>query len=242
MFPPYYRFQDPPFLADVFTKIRSYFVIPVEWYCYRMDYNNVLSTQEKTVDFLKGVIDVLNIAEMHKLNQLTSQIFSQINLYTPSIIKGMIQGNKELLSLVERISELAADNGTELETGVFIRESVYKQCQVTADIFWKRIKSADKIIIYGAGYCGNLLLHWMEKRGITTKIIFAQTEQPVEKNVSGRECLWIDELAENRENALVIIAVLKETQPALVSNLKRLGFENFICLDMALMTALECMG
>lgn len=241
-FPPYYRFQDPPFLVRILEKVRSYFVIPVDWYCYRMVYKAVLSTQEKTVDFLKGVIDVLNIAQKHNFHTLSSEMFAEVNAHTPSIIKGILHGNKELPVLMERINAFAAAGGTELEAEIFIRESVYKQCKAAADRFWQRIKPVEKIIIYGAGYCGNLILRQIEKNDVESEIVFAETEPPKERKVCGRECLWIDELAENKEKAIVIIAVLTQTQPALVANMKRLGFENYICLDMELMTALECMG
>lgn len=241
-FPPYYRFQDPPFLVEAFIKVHRYYVIPVDWYCYRMIYKAVLSTQEKTVDFLKGVIDVLNVAEEYNFTTLSFEMFAEVNFHTPSIIKGLLEGNKELPVLMERINVLAAASGTELEAESFIRESVNKQCKAVADIFWQRIKSVDKVIIYGAGYCGNLLLRQIEKKDVEAEIVFAETEPPREKDVCGRKCLWIDALAEDRENSIVIIAVLKQTQSVLAANVKRLGFEKYICLDMELMTALECMG
>ena len=89
---------------------------------------------------------------------------------------------------------------------------------------------------------GIAVIWQIEKNDVESEIVFAETEPPKERKVCGRECLWIDELAENKEKAIVIIAVLTQTQPALVANMKRLGFENYICLDMELMTALECMG
>lgn len=242
LFPPYYRFQDPPFLARTFEMVHSYFVIPVDWYCYRVVYKTVLSTPEKTVDFLKGVIDVLNIAEKNDFSTLSSEMFAEVNTHTPSIIKGILQGNKELPVLMERINVFAAARGTELDAEIFIRESIHNQCKAAVNRFWQRIKSADKVIIYGAGYCGNLLLRQIEKDDDKPEIVFAETEAPREKMVCGRKCLRIDELAEEKEKAVVIIAVLKQIQPALIANIKRLGFENYICLDMELMTALECMG
>lgn len=37
-FPDYYRFQDPPFLTKTLLKAERYYVVPVDWYCYRTVY------------------------------------------------------------------------------------------------------------------------------------------------------------------------------------------------------------
>ncbi len=241
-FPSYYRFQDPPFLSKALITACSYFVIPVDWYCYRTIYKKTLSSIEKTVGFVKGITDVLEIAEKHQLQKLFGEMFIQVDAVTPYIISGIMSGNTELFELLHQLNEYAVDKDVKLKTITVIEKLIYNQCQMLANAFWKKIKNTDQIIIYGAGYYGNLLLQQLEKYSPDLEIVFAETGYPKETKICGRECMRIDELTENRENALVIIAVLKQTQPAMVSNIKRLGFENYMCLDMELMTALECMG
>lgn len=241
-FPPYIRFQDPPFLVKALTKACSYYVIPTDWYCYRTVYKRALSTTRKTVDFVKGVLDVCEVAEKNQFWEISKDMISRINVASPYIINAIMRGNTELLVLLDKVNQYVTDKCVKLEPVLFVKDSIYNRCQMIVDEFWCRAKIMDRLIIYGAGFYGNLLLKQLERMNTDLEIVFAETEYPKVNVVEGRRCLWIDELAENKEKSFVVVAVIKETQPVLVSNIKRLGFVNYICLDTMLMTALECMG
>ena len=240
-FPAYYRFQDPPFLTEVLVKAQCYYVIPVDWYCYRTIYKNVFSTSKKIVDYVKGVTDVLETAEKHQLHKLSAEMVFQINTAMPHIISKVMQGNTELLTLLDKTNNLVADNNMKLEPLLFIKEAVYEKCKTMTEVLWSKAKEVDRLVIYGAGYYGNLLLRQIEGYKSDLDIVFAQTSSPSVREIGGRKCVCIEDLVSDRENVLVVIAVLKETQPELISNIQRLGFKNYICLSMELMTALECM-
>lgn len=239
-FPAYYRFQDPPFLTNAMLKARRYYVIPMDWYCYRTIYKTVFSSK-KIVDYVKGVTDVLETAEEHQLQKLSAEMFFQINTAMPHIISKIMQGNTELFALLDKTNNLAADKSMKLEPLLFIKEAVYEKCKTITEVFWSKVKDVDRLVIYGAGYYGNLLLRQIERYKADLDIVFAQTSSPTVEEISGRKCVCIEELADNRENVLVVIAVLKETQSELIVNIKRLGFKKYICLSLELMTALECM-
>ncbi len=241
-FPAYYRFQDPPFLTQALVRACSYYVVPVDWYCYRITYKNTFSTPEKTIDFLKGVLDVMELAKTHDLQKLSAEMSFQIDMAQPHIISGMIQGNREIPALLLKAGGYAAYQTEKPEAMKFIGDALLEKCQRRADAFRAGLEKADSVIIYGAGYYGNILLRQLEKMAADVEIVFAETDPPKENKVGGIDCMWIDKLAEAKGNPLVIIAVRKQIQPAVASNIKRLGFENYICLDTELMTALECMG
>lgn len=239
-FPAYYRFQDPPFLVRVLVKAEKYYVVPVDWHCYRTVYKNVLPTSRKTADFVRGVVDILEIAEKHRLEKLSGEMVRQINEFSQCIISGIMRGNTEMLLLLGRVQKYTAGRKEDIEPVRFLGDAVREKCETTADGFWRRIRNADKLVIYGAGKYGHFLLDWIEKMGIDTEIIFAETAMPTKNTVGGRKCVQIDQMAEDRENVPVIIAVTPKTQPELAENLRRLGFKNYIFLDRDLMTALEC--
>lgn len=241
-FPAYYRFQDPPFLANAMLQAKCYYVIPVDWYCYRTGYKTVLSTPKNIVDFVKGVTDVLEIAQTFHMQKLLAEMVFQVNTAMPYIISGIMQGNTELLTLLDKANNLSADKSMGLGPVLFLKEAIYEKCKEMADALWSKLKDANKLVIYGAGYYGNLVLRQIEKCRTDLEIVFAQTTLPVTRKRNGRDCVCIEELAGDRETVLVLIAVLEETQPELVANIKRLGFKNYICLGLELMTALECMG
>lgn len=239
IFPAYWRFQDPPFLAKALVKAQKYYVIPLEWYCVRVNYKRELSTQQKSVDFLKGVIDVMEIAQSHNLEKILSDMMEQINEYSQSIVNSIIQGNTELLSLLYKAVQYA-DVKKELEPLQFIRSSMRIKCDVTANAFWNRVNNACKVIIYGAGKYGTMLLHWMEKKNIDVEIVFGETLLSSEREINGRRCFQIDSLIDYNDTSLVVIAVAQGMQQVLLSNVMQLGFKNYVCLDRDLVTALEC--
>lgn len=241
-FPSYYRFQDPPFLTEALVRACSYYVIPVDWYCYRIAYKDPFFRLNRITDFMKGVLDVMEMAEKYCLQKLYEEMLSQMNMVSPYIVKQIMNGDMNLMALLCRVNEREFCKIKKPEALAYMSDALYEKGQRRADAFRNRLQKSDRIILYGAGYYGNLLLRKLEKICAGVTIVFAETGHPRAKEVCGRQCLKIDELAEEKENALVIVSVSKQTQPVLISNIKKLGFENYMCFDMELMMALECMG
>lgn len=69
-FPPYRRFQDPPFFVNAMIAAGKYYALDFETYCYRMVPTAAKYKLQNTLDFLKGVTDNLNAAKAHNLPKL----------------------------------------------------------------------------------------------------------------------------------------------------------------------------
>lgn len=75
-FPPYRRFQDPPFFVKAMITAGKFFFCDVESYCYRQVPSAAKYSASKTVDFLCGLRDNLNmsrgagLAKLHYLSAL----------------------------------------------------------------------------------------------------------------------------------------------------------------------------
>lgn len=210
-------------MTQALVRACSYYVVPVDWYCYRITYKNTFSTPEKTIDFLKGVLDVMELAKTHDLQKLSAEMSFQIDMAQPHIISGMIQGNREIPALLLKAGGYAAYQTEKPEAMKFIGDALLEKCQRRADAFRAGLEKADSVIIYGAGYYGNILLRQLEKMAADVEIVFAETDPPKENKVGGIDCMWIDKLAEAKGNPLVIIAVRKQIQPAVASNIKKAG-------------------
>lgn len=61
-FPPYRRFQDPPFFVSAMVAAESFWALPRISYVYRVAYKSVNWNAEKLGDLARGLTDVLNIA------------------------------------------------------------------------------------------------------------------------------------------------------------------------------------
>jgi glycosyltransferase involved in cell wall biosynthesis len=69
-FPPYLRYQDPPFLVNVMLKAQVYYRIPDVTYIYRHCHKEITWTVRKVRDCLKGIADTITLAETHHLETL----------------------------------------------------------------------------------------------------------------------------------------------------------------------------
>lgn len=69
-FPPYRRFQDPPFFVKAMITAGKYYALDYETYCYRMVPAASKYKLDNTLDFLKGITDNLDISKKYNLPKL----------------------------------------------------------------------------------------------------------------------------------------------------------------------------
>ena len=70
LFPPYKRFQDPPFFVKAMIAAGRFYAADCESYCYRMVANEGKFSVKSTVDFLCGLTDNLNVSRQNGLAKL----------------------------------------------------------------------------------------------------------------------------------------------------------------------------
>ena len=78
-FPPYKRFQDPPFFVKAMICAENFYVADCESYCYRMVSDTAKYANSKTMDFLCGLSDNLKISKEKDLAKL--HCLSAMRLY-----------------------------------------------------------------------------------------------------------------------------------------------------------------
>lgn len=74
IFPPYPRFQDPPFMVQAMIKARGFYAIPDITYAYRVAHKKINWDQKKVDGLLAGVSDVWKLACLHHLYKLKTHI------------------------------------------------------------------------------------------------------------------------------------------------------------------------
>ena len=70
LFPPYSRFQDPPFFVKAMICAEKFYAIEDETYCYRMLPSSSKYSAKKAVDMIKGITDNLRVSKEHGLSRL----------------------------------------------------------------------------------------------------------------------------------------------------------------------------
>ena len=77
-FPPYIRFQDPPFFVKAMVLAEKFYALRKITYAYRVAYKEpVFSNPRKLSDMFSGIADVVNLAQTYGLEKLTERLFNQ---------------------------------------------------------------------------------------------------------------------------------------------------------------------
>lgn len=77
-FPPYQRFQDPPFMVKAFLAAKHFYALPCVTYAYRIEHKKLSWTPEKAADLFKGLKDVWGEAAAHNLPGLKLCVWERI--------------------------------------------------------------------------------------------------------------------------------------------------------------------
>ncbi len=98
-FPPYTRFQDPPFLIAAMLKAKTFYAIPQEVYCYRWGHQQAVWSERKICDLVRGLRDNLRLARENDLRRLHA---NTVNRFKKDFFQHIMKhtGNPELLGLL----------------------------------------------------------------------------------------------------------------------------------------------
>lgn len=110
-FPPYRRFQDPPFFVNTMIHAERFYSVPEIVYCYRKGAKRVEWSDEKALDAVRGITDLLSISKEYGLAKLHVTALERINIeYYNIIMKKIRPDNLELLEQLIRTTNYVEPN------------------------------------------------------------------------------------------------------------------------------------
>ena len=77
-FPPYIRFQDPPFFVKAMITAGQFYAIKDVVYCYRVGHQNLDWNEKRTNHVLHGLCDILEMSRENKLEKLHTLTISRL--------------------------------------------------------------------------------------------------------------------------------------------------------------------
>ena len=128
-FPPYIRFQDPPFFVKAMIMAGGFYALPRVTYCYRYGHQNLKWDERRICAVLKGFIDNLKMsgeAELDELHRLT--VDRMLREYKDKIILGLEMNSEAVMSLL-----LEAEQNIKKE---YMKDTEYKSGIVTLLYEW----------------------------------------------------------------------------------------------------------
>lgn len=244
-FPPYRRFEDPPFTLKAMISAGGFYGIDQEVYEYRVGHKTITYSLEYCIDILRGFRDMFQMAKDFNLTKLyqgslESEYKSGAGLLMIKY-KYSFCGNEAIDRTIDEINSIIDSwpiAGKEL---ILAREDVLEYRE-----YWKpyireytRIKTSlleNKIvIIYGTGKIGKQFIE-VYREYMDNVFGFAITKKELSERsqyIRNYEIKQIEEYLDYKDNACVIIATNEKNQKEIEPYLKRLGFQDIIKVDIS---------
>jgi len=224
-FPPYRRFQDPPFLVRALYEAGKFVVADTYLYGYRVPDMVARFNVKKTADLLCGLIDNLVFAQEHGLEILFRNTVDRLEYeYEIIICRNAVTGDHELLRLLDRANSLVA-----LQYGK--EDYLIRPLRILAfdkDVYEKQltgmIEAADKIVLYGAGTYGKLFLEYLQRHGFADKVMyFAVSEARGNKtDIHGIPVCMLQD-----DGAFIFVTASEKAQKEIEVFLMEKGYANY---------------
>lgn len=225
LFPPYRRYQDPPFLVKYLTSIKEYMVLPIDFYGYRFS-NAARKRKGRNIeDLLKGIRDNALLAREYQLNELKKiLIYRIVDEYLSWIING---ANDEGLGLLREIQEVLF-GGNSKEDGIGdVQENSFEIVRAIAagnlrgnnlGVYFEK-KGITNVAVYGLGHYGRMAVSEIRKSE-SVKIY------GIDQKVRQLEGVEIDTLNVINEKCDTVIVTPIRDNDKIVNNIKQVWTGN----------------
>lgn len=232
-FPPYSRFQDPPFLVKAMIENGEFYAIPDVIYIYRAYFKEIKFTYQKTKDCLGGILDVMRMSYEKDLEELNQTCIRHIDTwFSNHLLRNIVEGHWDLSEMLDQVHKSSM---TDCVLDVETKLQKYSLAQKYINRLKNHIKKFSYLIIYGAGKFGKKFVDFSSGQNDFPPVLLAVTklykgEVDSYKGIKIRE-IDDDELMQKKNEALVLIATKEGTQESIRRELKQRRFENVIGLD-----------
>lgn len=235
-FPPYRRFQDPPFMAKAMMCAKTFYAVAEDVYVYRSVSKPFLYEKFDILnDVARGIDDVLTMSAEEHLEKLHADMVQRMLRHMCDFYKSIYRGNRELEELWERLV-LHVDDNLLREDGRFAQRPVFmvgKGIKQYVDVIyekerelWKKIEGFSEVVIYGAGVTGKKLYEYMLRKRYKGIVEFGVTCPKPDEIVYGKKVNSINEYLEKRQKVLVLVAAMEEKASVMIEYAYKLGFRN----------------
>lgn len=199
-FPPYMRYQDPPFFLSALVVAKKFYVMPTTLYVHMLapDRNDILCKYVN--DILQGIIDTLEIAKKNNYNILFERIIHRVEVqYYNSIIGNLSDKTMFQLLEINRMNQDYKNNQLNILNDIYKAGKKIQNLSYSHDLIGKilQIKQSEtgfqtfflknnirKVCVYGLGFYGKILIHELQKINIDIQC-------GIDKNVTSFENLIV---------------------------------------------------
>lgn len=233
-FPRYWRYQDPPFFLKAIACAGKVYYMKEATYVYRRGHKQSYYTQEKAIDFAKGIKDCLLISKKEGMTAAYLEQLGQIGEVSACMYLFAVNC-AEMRDIIHQINEVIKDDAGS-ETGISLLKegeelaSYLRDMQEEKGRLLETLKSEKTVLIYGAGVMGKKVRTFLDGNGITMESFVVSDIADNADSVDGLQVKSIDEYVNERKSCMVIIATYLARQQEIMKTLWEKGFEKIYLL------------
>lgn len=237
VFPDYVRFEDPVFLVEALTKIKSFWVTTKPIYVYRRAYKDVSYENTRVVtDMVRGIRDIVLLSQKYDYRRLLKDLRGAFATCKYYYFIHIVKGNMKLWQLLQEMDAVYKRMGIVFE-GYYLDYSREKISEELAEFGqWEKdilsdIEQKSGYIIYGAGIVARTVYRYLRKNSDTEFMGFAVTEERPDACLFNHTIKCIKTFTGMKKRASVIIAAKEPNNSEMKKTAEELGFTNCICVD-----------
>ncbi|MCI9436914.1 MAG: glycosyltransferase family 2 protein [Lachnospiraceae bacterium] len=181
-FPPYMRYQDPPFFVKAMATAGRFFVIPVILYKYKCNFLKQGVVIKYTSHILHGIYDTLKIAEEKGYQKLFCTAVERIDGgFHDTILQNLSDEALELLLTINKMSLEERGKGLQILSDLYKMPGRLQSVSHSRDLMRKIVmikqqktgfqdffarQGLRKVVVYGLGLFGRILVNELRACGI----------------------------------------------------------------------------
>ncbi len=215
-FPLYRDNEDPPFFTRTMMMVQEFYIISDCTYMIR-NTDKIIRRDDPAVllGTLRGCKDILNIASQNHFEKLQINAIVTLESCLPFVYKAIYRGNtairKQCEEVLYEIDDEVLINYAKAITKpqLLSDEQIYELIKRVLDKekeLINKIKSYEKVLIYGAGRVGRWLCDYIVKRGYNGDIMFMSSFIEPNYTACGKKVRSILSCVKYKDDALVLIA------------------------------------
>lgn len=166
VFPPYLRYQDPPFLLKTMVHVNRFLLVSVYLYCYRQAHKALQMKELQVCHMLRGIYDNLLLSSQYGYNRLYDLLIERLNgIYYAQIASNLSPMVLQELLNIDAFHHKVFPDRPALELLDTVKTAV-QDLQYEQYIFpYHLLKDGKRILLYGASYVGKALYYQFRKYG-----------------------------------------------------------------------------
>lgn len=235
-FPPYRRFQDPPFTVKAMGCAKKIYEIDKVVYVYRKGHKKVNYSLETCIDMINGIRDVFQLVTYYGMKSIyINNLLDLTEENCVPVYKYGFRGINEIDDVINQINNIRMQQNFVIDKNIFTKEKVQQFVESSRQEYQKifnLLNSKVPVLLYGAGKFALTFLDVFHENMDNIMGIAVTNIKENGKKIKNIEVKQIENYKEFKDQVCVIIITADRFQNEIELNLNRLGFHNILKLNM----------